>query len=203
MMDFKNLALTPLQRAVVLQRRAATAALRAPAPAPKKATAPPAPAPKPAAPRTPTAAEREAERKADRKRREIEFEKMLAFVANPETSPFAHLANFGTPEIVHEIETPFVAGHGSDAAEWQPHVADPAAMARKITDAAALARNGGHDRAEPTGLAAQIIEAGRKRRGLSDANTPFLHVVADKEQPVIATAEAIIMAGRRRRGEVE
>jgi hypothetical protein len=203
MMDFKNLALSPLQQRVVRERRAAMAALRAPAPAPKKATTPPAPAHKEPAPRTPTAEERLAERLADRKHREIEFEKMLAFVRDPSKSPFAHLANYGAPEVeLPQVAERFIAGQGSDAAQWQPYVADPAATARKIIDAAALARSGGHERAEPTGLAAQILEAGRKRRGLSDANTPFLHVVADQQQPVVATAEMICRAAAKARGEI-
>jgi hypothetical protein len=163
----------------------------APAPAPKKATAPPAPAQTKPAPRTPTAAEREAERKDNCERREREYEKMLAFVHDPSTSPFAHLANYGAPEIVHEIETPFVAGHGSDAAEWQPHVADPAAMARKIVDAAALARSGGHERPKPEGMAKQIIAAGARARDV------------EPELPHDLVARAIVLAGMRRRNEIE
>ena len=206
MMDFK-LLFTPertarLRRAMRLETPPAPRA-PAPAPAPKKATTPPAPAQTKPAPRTPTAKERLAERLADRQRREREHEKLMAFVRDPSSNPFAHLKNYGAPEVEPpQLVEPFIAGQGSDAAEWQPHVADPAAMARSILDAAALARSGGHARAEPEGLAAQILEAGRKRRALSDANAPFLHVVADQQQPTVATAEAIIAAGRRRRGEI-
>src|ERR1019366_4267066 len=71
----------------------------APAPAPKQAAAPQAPAQTKSAPRTPTAAEREAERKDNRERREREYEKMMAFVANPAASPFAHLAPYRAPEV--------------------------------------------------------------------------------------------------------
>jgi hypothetical protein len=201
MMKINPLALSPLQQRVVNERRAALAALRAPVPAPKKATAPQAPAQIKSAPRTPTAAEREAERAADRKRREREYEKMMEFVANPAASPFAHLAPYRAPDVSHEVDMSFVAGRGADAAEFEMHVTDPEAMAREILRCGEMSRGIGPQRPEPTGLAAQILEAGR-RRGESDANSPFLHVVADKEQPVVATAEAIIAAGRRRRGEI-
>jgi hypothetical protein len=40
-----------------------------------------------------------------------------------------------------------------------------AAQAKKILDAARVARAGGPQRPKPTGLAAKIIEAGKKRRG--------------------------------------
>jgi hypothetical protein len=174
----------------------------APAPAPKKATPPPATAQTKPAPRTPTAAEREAERKDNRERREREYEKMMEFVANPAASPFAHLANYGAPEVELSNVEPFIVGQGSDASEYEMRVADPAATARAILEAGALARSGGHERPEPTGLAAQILEAGRKRRGLSDANTPFLHVVTDQQQPVVATAEMICRAAAKARGEI-
>jgi hypothetical protein len=202
MMKINPLALTSLQQRVVDERRAAAAALRAPAPAPKKATAPQAPAHKEPAPRTPTAAEREAERAADRKRREREYEKMMEFVRDPSASPFAHLAPYRAPEVELSNAEPFVAGLGTDAAVFEMHVVDPAAMTKEILRCGEMTRGIGPQRPEPTGLAAQIVEAGRKRRGLSDANTPFLHVVADQQQPTVATAEAIIAAGRRRRGEV-
>jgi hypothetical protein len=164
MMKINPLALSPLQQRVVNERRA-TAALRAPAPAPKKATPPQAPAQTKPAPRTPTAEERLAERLADRKRRERDFEKMMAFVRDPSSSPFAHLANFGTPEIEPpQVVELFVAGRGSDAAEFEMHVVDLKATARAILKAGEMARGTGPQRPEPTGLAAQILEAGRKRR---------------------------------------
>jgi hypothetical protein len=188
---FKHLALTPAQFAEWRRQRAAAAAPRAPAP--KKAAAPPAPAQTKPTPRTPTAAEREAERKADRKRREREYEQLLKFVRDPAASPFAHLAPYRAPEVELPNIEPFVAGHGSDAAEFQTHVADPEAMARAVLKAGELARNGGHERPKPEGFAAQVLEAGRKRRSLS---------VVEPDLPTDPTARAIVLAGRRRRGEI-
>jgi hypothetical protein len=197
MFDFKTLSiLTPAGRARLrlAKQLAAQPAPRAPAPAPKKATAPPAPAPKPIAPRTPTAEERAEERKADRKRREREFEQMMAFVKNPSASPFAHLANYRAPEIELFNVEPFVAGHGSDAAQFETHVPDPAAFAKEVLRCGELARGIGPQRAEPTGLAAQVIATGKKRRSLS---------VVEPELPHDPIARAIVLAGMRRRGEIE
>jgi hypothetical protein len=195
MMKINPLALTALQKRVVDERRAAAAALRAPAPAPKKATAPQVPAHKEPAPRTPTAAEREAERLADRKRRERDFEKMMAFVRDPSKSPFAHLANFRTPAIEPlQVVEPFVAGHGSDAAEFEMHVGDAEAMAREVLRCGELARGIGPQRAAPTGLAAKVIAAGVARRALS---------VVEPELPTDPVARAIVLAGKRRRREIE
>jgi hypothetical protein len=166
----------------------------APAPAPKKATTPPAPAQTKPAPRTPTAEERLAERLADRKRREREHEKLMAFVKNPQDSPFAHLAPYRAPEVeLPQVVELFAAGRGSDAAEFETHVTDPQAMAREVIKAAELARNGGHALPAPTGFAAKVIAAGEKRRSLS---------IAEPELPTDPTARAIVLAGRRRRGEI-
>jgi hypothetical protein len=165
MMKINPLALSPQQQRLVDERRAAAAALHAPAPAPKQATAPTAPAQTKSTPRTPTAAEREAERKDNRERREREHKRLMAFVKNPEKSPFAHLANYGAPAIEPpQLVEPFIAGQGSDAAQWQPYVADPAATARAILEAGALARNGGRERPKPEGMAAQIIAAAARAR---------------------------------------
>jgi hypothetical protein len=191
MTNIDPLALTPLQAAVVRERRAAAAALRAPTPVPKQATTPQAPAQTKSAPRTPTAAEREAERKDNRERREREYEKMMAFVANPAASPFAHLAPYRAPEVeLPQVVELFVAGRGADAAEFETHVTDPQAMARAILEAGALARNGGHARPKPEGMAAQIIAAGARARDV------------EPEMPTDPIAKAIVLAGRRRRGEI-
>jgi hypothetical protein len=163
----------------------------APAPAPKKAPPTPAPAQTKPSPRTPTAAEREAERKADRKRREREYEKMMAFVANPAASPFAHLAPYRATEVeLPQVVELFVAGHGSDAAEFEMHVVDPAAMARAILEAGALARNGGRERPKPEGMAAQIVDAAARARE------------TEPELPNDPIARAIVLAGMKRRNEI-
>jgi hypothetical protein len=195
MMKINPLALSPLQQRVVNERRAALAALHAPAPAPKKATAPPAPAHKEPAPRTPSAEERAAERLADRKRREREYEKMMAFVANPAASPFAHLAPYRAPAIEPpQVAEQFHVGRGSDAAEFETHVGDSAAFAKEVLRCGEMARGTGPQRAAPTGLAAQVIAAGERRRALS---------VVEPELPIDLVARAIILAGKRRRREVE
>jgi hypothetical protein len=54
----------------------------------------------------------------------------------------------------------------------------------------------------PNDVAAAVIEAGRRRRGESDATSPLLRVVHNNDQPTVATPEAILLAGKRRRGEI-
>jgi hypothetical protein len=194
---FRHLALTPAQLAEWRRQRAAAAAPRARDPNPKKATH------KEPAPRTPTAAEREAERKADRRRREREFERLMEFVRDPSATAFEHLANYRAPEVeLPQVAEQFNVGHGSDAAEFETHVGDAEAMAREVLRCGEMARGTGPQRPAPTGLAAQVIEAGRKRRGESEASRPALRVVAENDRPVVATAEAILRAGARRRGEI-
>jgi hypothetical protein len=54
----------------------------------------------------------------------------------------------------------------------------------------------------PDDVAAAVIESGRRRRGESDATSPLLRVVADNDEPAVMTAEGILLAGKRRRGEI-
>jgi hypothetical protein len=192
MMDFK-LLFTP-ERTARLRRAMRLAAPPAPrAPPSEKATTPPAPAQSKPAPRTPTAAEREAEREADRKQREREFARLMEFVKNPAASPFAHLAHF-REQVVEppQVAEQFIPGKGADASQFETHVPDPAAMAREVLRCGELARGIGPQRAAPTGFAAQVLEAGRKRRCFS--------VV---ELPTDPVARAVVLAGMRRRGEIE
>jgi hypothetical protein len=54
----------------------------------------------------------------------------------------------------------------ADTAEFETVVATPEAVARKIVEAASLAKAGGPPMPKPIGLAAEIIAAGAKRRNL-------------------------------------
>jgi hypothetical protein len=54
----------------------------------------------------------------------------------------------------------------ADTPECETPVAAPEVVARKIVAAAALAKAGGPPMPKPTGLAAEIITAGAKRRNL-------------------------------------
>jgi hypothetical protein len=55
---------------------------------------------------------------------------------------------------------------------------------------------------EPDDVAQAIVESGRRRRGESTATSPLLRVVADNGEPVAMTSEGILLAGKRRRGEI-
>jgi hypothetical protein len=84
-------------------------------------------------------------------------------VAAPQT------ASSPAPKIRAPINT---TGHivaPADTSEFENVVAAPEALARKIIEAATLAREGGPQMPEPRGKAAEIIAAGETRRKLGKA----------------------------------
>jgi hypothetical protein len=101
-------------------------------------------------------------------RRAQEFEDLQAFLRDPASSPFAHLS-------------------------WKPDETTAAAVARRIVDAAALARSGGPAPAASTGVAKQILAAAAVRDAGGHA----------KPKPKAGSLAAqIILAGKKRRGEI-
>jgi hypothetical protein len=84
-------------------------------------------------------------------------------------------------------------------------LATPASLAmaeRLIAGAQGRAAVAPHDD-ETDDVARQIVAAGRKRRCETDESAPFLRVVRDDEQPVVATPQAILRAAAKARGEIE
>lgn len=65
-------------------------------------------------------------------------------------------------------DAPIAIGKSADFAEFETHTADPVAMARAISAAGELARSGGHAPEKPSGLVAEIILAGKRRRNEED-----------------------------------
>jgi hypothetical protein len=86
-------------------------------------------------------------------------------------SPFVPLAAERERDPSHTSAQRIVDA-GALARAGGPALAKPTGLAREILDAASLVRAGGHAPLKPpaSSLAAQIIEAGRKRRGESDEN---------------------------------
>lgn len=85
-------------------------------------------------------------------------------------SPFEHLAGLykkrAAPDPPPTVITSNPKSPAGDMPEFETRVAAPEAVARKIVEAAALAKAGGPPMPKPTGLAAEIIAAGAKRRNL-------------------------------------
>jgi hypothetical protein len=81
-------------------------------------------------------------------------------------------------------------------------LATPSSMAMAERLVAGGKARGSEVADDPEDVARAIVRAGAKRRSETEESAPFLRVVRDDEQPTVATPEAILLAGKRRRGEI-
>jgi hypothetical protein len=73
------------------------------------------------------------------------------------------------------------------------------AMAEKLLEGGKTRRSAVAD--DPEDVARAIVRAGAKRRSETEESAPFLRVVRDDEQPLVATPQAILRAAAKARGE--